>query len=94
MSHSTWVGGLKWELPCLLFQFRKVPLYMGGWIEILLAYAWGEEIKVPLYMGGWIEIFMDTFISQNSLSHSTWVGGLKYNSCRRAYTQPAGSHSS
>ena len=50
---------------------------MGAWIETKAARAQLQAVRVAPYVGAWIETILIQIFMIVSLSHPTWVRGLK-----------------
>ena len=62
---------------CFL-RSNSVAPHMGAWIEILFGMIITSPTSVAPHMGAWIEIPPQALISSVSVSHPTWVRGLKF----------------
>ena len=92
-SHPSWVRGLKHGLDRNWFGHVTVAPFMGAWIETPLTQSrWALRLVAP-FMGAWIETRKWTRGIFVSLSHPSWVRGLKH---RRpdSYACPGVSHPS
>ena len=58
-------------------MYRYVAPYVGAWIETYLPTSTETNSVVAPYVGAWIETHVGVNNSQTSLSHPTWVRGLK-----------------
>ena len=71
----------------------SVAPYLGAWIEIFVFVDDLPTAVVAPYLGAWIEItFHSTCLTSISMSHPTWVRGLKFPSlvvlARRCHVAP------
>ena len=77
MSHPTWVRGLKHHIPFKSVSENGVAPYVGAWIETSKSINMEIKVKVAPYVGAWIETSWLFFSCHNTVSHPTWVRGLK-----------------
>ena len=57
---------------------RTVAPHVGAWIEILFLGIEMKSDSVAPHVGAWIEMGCAVFFVTLSLSHPTWVRGLKF----------------
>ena len=55
----------------------SVAPYVGAWIETFLTRSKNSLIAVAPYVGAWIETTLNTVFPLTTVSHLTWVRGLK-----------------
>ena len=76
-SHSSWVRGLKLTLYMLaLSQNRRTPRECVDWNNFRFDET--TSSTVALLVSAWIETSFGLTKSQTTLSHSSWVRGLKH----------------
>ena len=61
----------------LCTNHHRVAPHVGAWIEIQALAAIQSERNVAPHVGAWIEIVVFRAARARSLSHPTWVRGLK-----------------
>ena len=71
---------------------QNVAPYMGAWIETLEQYLTSTNTGVAPYMGAWIETPEFANIGMQSVSHPTWVRGLKHRFFRLRSVAAETSH--
>ena len=62
-----------------LMSRSKVAPHMGAWIEIKSNQSWIIKSRVAPHMGAWIEMVVIQPLLPISVSHPTWVRGLKFS---------------
>ena len=58
----------------------NVAPYVGAWIETIMSVKDNPITSVAPYVGAWIETFINVWRAIESMSHPTWVRGLKLES--------------
>ena len=76
-SHPTWVRGLKLSYTLNAQSLGVVAPYVGAWIETRTAARRLRKTLVAPYVGAWIETCKVSAVASTSMSHPTWVRGLK-----------------
>ena len=56
---------------------QKVAPYVGAWIETPSGASKLAPNRVAPYVGAWIETFLNSSKLRITVSHPTWVRGLK-----------------
>ena len=78
LSHPTWVRGLKLPTIRLSQHLLRVAPYVGAWIETFLFLCVHFVVSVAPYVGAWIETPCQRLCLSLTMSHPTWVRGLKH----------------
>ena len=77
-SHPVWVCGLKQRFRERDSEIQVTPC-MGVWIETVALIQLFTAVEVTPCMGVWIETWRQQLWLRYSLSHPSWVCGLKHN---------------
>ena len=76
-SHPSWVCGLKHTFIAFDFNTSAVTPFVGVWIETVSTMSCRKKSRVTPFVGVWIETLYLLQRYEFSLSHPSWVCGLK-----------------